>query len=330
MLDLRRRQFITLLGGTVVSWPLTARAQQAAMPVVGFLNSGSPTERAPHVAAFRQGLAEAGYVDGQNVAIAYRWAEGRADRLPTLVADLVGRRAAVIAATGGSASALAAKGVTATIPIVFTAGGDPVELGIVTTLNRPSGNITGITNFSSVLEAKRLEILHELVPTAAVIAELVDPNNPTTKAQLRDVQEAARVIGKKISVLNASSEHEIDAAFATLSQLRAGALTVGGATLFNSQRHQIIALAARDAVPAMYFTREFAIAGGLISYGANIVDGYRQAGIYVGRILKGAKPADLPIQQPTKFELIINLKTAKALRLTVPDKLLALADEVIE
>jgi putative ABC transport system substrate-binding protein len=325
----KRREFIALAAATV-AWPLAGRAQQSAMPVIGFLSGRSPSDAGSALAVFRQGLGEIGYIEGRNVTIEYRWAEGRYDRLPALAADLVGRQVAVIAATGGDPTPLAAKAATATIPIVFTIGGDPVQLGLVTSFNKPGGNVTGVTFMNLEFGAKRLELLHRLVPNAASIAMLVDPNYPLPSAEMRDVQTAALSLGLQINVLNASTENQMDAAFTNMVQQRAGALLVGANILVLVQRDRLVRLAARHGVPTIYFAREFVDAGGLMSYGANIISGYQHAGVYVGRILKGEKPVDLPVMRPTKFDLIINLNTAKALGLTVPDKLLALADEVIE
>jgi putative ABC transport system substrate-binding protein len=326
---MRRRELITLLGGAV-AWPFAARAQQKAMPVIGFLAGGSPGPHAPNLAAFHQGLSETGYVEGQNVAIEYRWAEGSYDRLPALAADLVTHKVDVIVASGGLPPALAAKSATSTIPIVFSVGIDPVAGGLVASLARPRGNLTGFSVFVSELMPKRLELMSELVPQAKVIAFLVNPNNAGTEGDVRVLQEAARTKGVQLAIVKAGSESEIDTAFATLVQLQAGALVVDADTFFSSRRKQLVALASRDAVPAIYGWREFAAAGGLISYGPSLTAANRQVGIYAARILKGEKPADLPVQQPTTFELVVNLKTAKTLGLTVPKTILSFADEVIE
>jgi putative ABC transport system substrate-binding protein len=325
---MRRREFIGI-AGCAAAWPLVARAQQKAMPVIGYLGIGSPGPLAPFTAAFRQGLAETGFVEGQNVAIEYRWAEGNYDRLPALAADLVGQRVDVIA-SGGGTGALAAKSATSTIPIVFAVGGDPVELGLVVSLARPGGNLTGFSIITVELMAKRLELLSELVPRAKLIALLANPSSPSAERTTREVEAAALGKGLRLHVLKASSEGEIDAAFLTLVQLQADALVVGADAFFNDRREYLVALASRHAVPAIWEWREAALAGGLVSYGPSLIAVDRQKGIYVGKILKGAKPADLPVEQPTKFELVINLKTAKALGLTVPQSLLQRADEVIE
>ncbi|MFL4980872.1 MAG: ABC transporter substrate-binding protein [Xanthobacteraceae bacterium] len=326
---MRRRQFITLLGGAA-AWPIAARAQQRETPVIGFINLGLPAAYADLVTAFRQGLDETGYVEGQNVAIEYRWAEGQYDRLPALAADLVRRQVAVIVATGGNASPLAAKAATATIPIVFTGGGDPIKLGLVASLNRPGGNVTGVHVFTVVLGGKRLGLLRELIPTATLIAVLLNPHSPTAETQLRDIQQAAREVGQEIHILHASTDQDLDNCFKAIVQLRAGALLVGADPFFFSQRNRIVELAMHYTIPAMYEQREFALAGGLASYGTSLADAYRQAGLYTGRVLKGEKPADLPVVQSSKFEFVINLKTAKALGLDVSPGLSASADEVIE
>jgi ABC-type uncharacterized transport system substrate-binding protein len=325
----RRREFIALVGGAIAC-PSAVRAQQKAMPVIGYLGSGSPGTSAPFLAAFHGGLGEAGYVEGQNVAIEYRYAEGRNDRLPALAADLVGRKVDVIVATGGSAPR-AAKAASQTIPIVFTIGGDPVAADLVSSFARPGGNVTGVSWLGGDLTTKRLEVASELVPQATAIALLVNPNSPQqTERVVRDMREAAREKGVQLLVLNASNESEIDAAFTSLVQGKAGALVVVAEPFINSRRQQIVALAARHRVPAIYGIREYAAAGGLISYGASLTAAYRQTGTYAARILKGEMPGDLPVQQATTFELVINLKTAKALGLTIPATLLARADEVIE
>jgi putative ABC transport system substrate-binding protein len=321
-----------LLGGAAAAWPLAARAQQPAMPVIGLLSPGSPDVFADRISAFRKGLSDTGYVEGQNVAIEYRWAGDQTNRLPELAADLVHRPVAVIAALASTPAVLAAKAATTTIPVVFFVAGDPVQLGFVASLNRPGGNLTGVTNVAAELTPKRLELLHQLIPTTTVIALLVNPANSALVEETlsTNLREAAHTLRLEIHILNASTEREIDAAFGTLTQLRLGGLVNMPDLFFFTRRNQIVGLADLHKIPVIYHHREYTVAGGLMSYGPSILEGYRQAGIYTGKILNGTRPADLPVMQPTKFELVINLKTAKALGLTIPDKLLALADEVIE
>jgi ABC-type uncharacterized transport system substrate-binding protein len=327
---MRRRDFVTLLGGTAATWPLSVRAQPPAMPVIGFLNSVSAGQFAHLLDMFRRGLNETGFVEGQNVRIEYRWAEGHFDRLPALAADLVRRNVAVIAATGGPSSGLAAKAVTATTPIVFVSAGNPVTEGFVASFNRPGGNATGINLLLSATEAKRLGLLRELVPSATLIGVLFNSAMPTFDGQLNEIQEAARAMGQRIHVLHVTNEREIDAAFASAAELQVGALLVTADPFMFGRRDRLVALAKRNSVPVFYFAREFAAAGGLISYGISLGEAYRLVGVYTGQILKGAKPADLPVQQLSKFEMVINLTTAKALGLEVPWGLLATATEVID
>jgi putative ABC transport system substrate-binding protein len=326
---MRRRAFISLLGGAV-AWPLAARSQQPTMPVVGFMAGSSPSALSQQVAAFREGLKEAGFIEGMNVALEYRYGEGQLDRFPALASDLVRRQVAVLVVSGGPTGVLAAKQASTTIPIVFSVGSDPVEIGLVASLNRPGGNITGVYQFTAGLEAKRLGLLQEMVPKARTIAVLLNPNYAPAENQLRDVQEAATRLGVQLVVVRANTEEDFNAAFSTIVQQKAGALLVCASPFFNARRQQLVLLAARHTVPAMYEWRDFAAAGGLMSYGTSLADAYRQAGVYAGRILKGEKPADLPVVQVTKFEFVINLNAAKATGLDVPPMLLARADEVIE
>src|SRR5262245_54611671 len=329
MLDMKRRQFITLLGGAAAAWPLAAHAQRLSVPVIGFLDATTAADTIYRVSAFRDGLKEAGFIDGHNVAIEFRWAENKLDRLPALAADLAQRQVAVI--VGPNVSMRVARAVTSTIPIVFVSGGDPITSGLVTNLSRPGGNITGLSYGSVPLQPKRLALLHELVPPPATIAWLRDPRDPSFEGQEKELPPAARELGRQLLALNAQSVGEIDAAFATIVQSRAGALLVGAGPLFNNRRRQLTALAARHGVPAIGGIREFVLAGGLMSYGASDTDAYRRAGShYVAPILRGTKPGDLPVEMPTKYELVISVVAAKALGLDVPAKVLALADEVIE
>jgi putative tryptophan/tyrosine transport system substrate-binding protein len=326
--QLKRRDFITLLGGTVAVWPLAAPAQQSALPVIGFLGTDSADRRRTQLRAFRKALSEAGYDEGRNLIVEYRWAEGQYDRLATLAVDLVQRQVTVIVANGPAV--MAAKAATMTIPIVFVVGFDPVKLGLVASLNRPGGNVTGVSNLNAELAPKRLELLHELVPTATIIAFLINPTNPNAETLSKDTQKAARSLGLQLHVLHASTERDFDTVFATLGQLRAGALVIGADGFFVGQSDRLAALTVRHAVPAIFQNREFAVAGGLMSYAASNADAYRLMALYAGRILKGEKPADLPVQQSTRVEFVINLKTAKALGLTVPLIMQMTADEVIE
>jgi putative ABC transport system substrate-binding protein len=326
---MRRREFLGVIGGGLATWPRAARAQQP-VPVIGYLSSRSPAETAALVAAFRKGLGEAGFVEGQNIAIEYRWAEGQYARLPEMAADLARRGVAVLVTTGGEPSALAAKAATSTIPIVFTAGGDPVKIGLVQSLNRPGGNATGVSVLTTAPESKRLGLLHELVPGAKAVGVLIDPNYQEAEAQARELREAAGTLGQRILIARAGSDKELEAAFETLARERVDALLVAAAPFFDTRRERIIAAVAERRMPAVYQFREYAASGGLMSYGVSLPEGYHQVGLYAGQILKGAKPADLPIVQSIKFEFVINLKTAKSLGLEIPAMLLARADEVIE
>jgi putative tryptophan/tyrosine transport system substrate-binding protein len=327
---MKRRRFITLLGGTAIAWPLVARAQQPAMPIIGFVRNTTRDDSADLLKAMHQGLRQAGYVEGRNVAVEYRFADNQLDRLPTMAADLVRRQVAVIVA-GGDASSFAAKAATTTIPVIFSTGFDPIEIGLVTSLSRPGGNITGVSFYSTLgTAAKRLDLLDQLMPKDAIIAYLRNPNSSTGEPELREVENAARSLGRQIVILSVGSEHDLEPALAGLSRHHSVALLVSGHSLFTGLRRHLVVLTARQALPTVHYLREFTTTGGLMSYGASVTDAYRQAGVYAGEILKGAKPADLPIVLPTKYEFVINLRTAKAFGLEIPDKLLALADEVIE
>jgi putative ABC transport system substrate-binding protein len=327
---MRRREFISLVVGAAAAWPRAARTQQGPMPVIGFLSARSPEESAHLIAAFRQGLAEGGFVEGQNVAIEFRWARGQYDLLPALAADLVSRRVNVLTTAGGEPAAVAAKRATSTIPIVFGSGSDPVRAGLVESWNRPGGNATGITFMTTLMEPKRLGLLRDLVPGVRLVGVLLNPSFPPAERQLQDIEEAARSVDQRIVVAKAGTDAELDAAFATLIKASVGGLLVGADPYFDTRRERIVAFAQQQRLPAIYQFREFAVAGGLLSYGIDVVDAYRQYGVYTARILKGARPADLPVLQPTKFELVINLKTARALGVKISDNLLSLADEVIE
>jgi putative tryptophan/tyrosine transport system substrate-binding protein len=327
---MRRREFIAFVGGTVATWPLAARAQQPATPVIGFLSSRSPEDSTHLMPAFAAGLADGGYVEGQNLAIEFRWARGRYDLLPAMASELVSRRVVVLTTAGGEPSALAAKRATSTIPIVFGVGGDPVRLGLVESFSRPGGNATGVTLLTNLMEPKRLGLLREVVPGVPLIGVLLNPNFAQAPVQLRQIEEAARSLGQRIYVANVSTDTDLQAAFAAFTSEGVGALLVAADPFFDTRREQIVGLAARHRLPAIYQFREYAVAGGLLSYGVSITDAYRQYGVYTARILKGAKPADLPVLQPTKFETVINLKTAKALGVKISDNVLSLADEVIE
>jgi putative tryptophan/tyrosine transport system substrate-binding protein len=326
---MRRREFIALFGGAVATWPLCARAQQA-LPVIGYLGLTSPEAFAGLTAAFRRGLGETGFVEGQNVEIKYRWAHGQFDQLPTLAADLVAQQVSVIAALGTPASATAAKAATSAIPIIFVTGGDPVDLGLVKSLNRPAGNASGVYTLTVALEPKRLELIHELVPDAADIGIIADPNSPDTVEQMKSLSTAASSLGRRLKTMNVSGENDIEPAFAAMAEQRVAAAVVTSSPAYLPQRQKFVALAARYAIPTAYFVRDFADAGGLISYGTSFPDAYRRAGVYTGRILKGDMPADLPVEQSVKVELVVNLKTAKTLGITIPLTLLGRADEVIE